>query len=74
MAKQLKADFFLTNDEAARKVALKFHFTTRVKTPDSSKVNRDLGFKLMVSVEEGIKRTVEWFKRFYGKSGDALVC
>ena len=49
-------------------------FTTRVKTPDSSKAKRDLGFKLAVPVEEGIKRTVEWFKRFYGKSGDALAC
>lgn len=49
-------------------------FTTRVKTPDSSKAKRGLGFKLTVPVEEGIKRTVEWFKRFYGKSGEALVC
>lgn len=41
-------------------------FTTRVKTPDSSKAKRDLGFKLTVSVEEGIRRTVEWFKKLYG--------
>ena len=41
-------------------------FTTRVKTPDSSKAKRDLGFKLTVPVEEGIRRTVEWFKRLYG--------
>jgi dTDP-glucose 4,6-dehydratase len=40
-------------------------FTTRVKTPDSSKAKRDLGFKLNVSVEEGIPRTVEWFKAVY---------
>ncbi|MEM4169417.1 MAG: NAD(P)-dependent oxidoreductase, partial [Thermoproteota archaeon] len=40
-------------------------FTTRIKTPDSSKAKRDLGFKLTVSVEEGIRRTVEWFKKFY---------
>jgi dTDP-glucose 4,6-dehydratase len=49
-------------------------FTTRVKTPDSSKAKRDLDFKLTVPVEEGIQRTVEWFKRFYGKSRDASAC
>jgi len=49
-------------------------FTTRIKTPDSSKAKKDLGFRLTVSVEEGIKRTVEWFKRLYGKSMDTLVC
>jgi dTDP-glucose 4,6-dehydratase len=38
-------------------------FTTRVKTPDSSKARRDLGFKLTVPVEEGILRTVTWFRR-----------
>jgi len=42
-------------------------FTTRVKTPDSTKAKRDLGFKLTVSVEEGIKRTVEWFEKLCGK-------
>jgi dTDP-glucose 4,6-dehydratase len=41
-------------------------FTTRIKTPDSSKAKRDLGFKLTVSAEEGIPRTVEWFKKLYG--------
>jgi dTDP-glucose 4,6-dehydratase len=41
-------------------------FTTRVKTPDSSKAKKEIDFKLMVSVEEGIRRTVEWFKNFYG--------
>jgi len=43
-------------------------FTTRVKTPDSSKAKRDLGFKLTVPVEEGISRTVDWFKRLYTRS------
>jgi dTDP-glucose 4,6-dehydratase len=37
-------------------------FTTRIKTPDSTKAKRDLNFKLTVQVEEGIRRTVEWFK------------
>ena len=42
-------------------------FTTRIKTPDSSKAKRDLDFKLTVPVDEGVQRTVEWFKKFYGK-------
>ena len=41
-------------------------FTTRIKTPDSSKAKRDLDLKLTVPVEEGIRRTVEWFKQLYG--------
>jgi dTDP-glucose 4,6-dehydratase len=40
-------------------------FTTKIKTPDSSKAKRDLGFKLTVPPEEGIQRTVDWFKRLY---------
>jgi dTDP-glucose 4,6-dehydratase len=40
-------------------------FTTKIKTPDSSKAKRDLKFELTISVEEGIKRTVEWFKKLY---------
>ena len=41
-------------------------FTTRVKTPDSSKAKRDLGFKITIEPEEGIPRTIEWFKKTYG--------
>jgi dTDP-glucose 4,6-dehydratase len=41
-------------------------FTTKIKTPDSSKAKSDLGFKLTVPVEEGIRRTVDWFKQLYG--------
>jgi dTDP-glucose 4,6-dehydratase len=40
-------------------------FTTRIKTPDSSKAKRDLDFKLTVPLEKGIQRTVEWFKSLY---------
>jgi dTDP-glucose 4,6-dehydratase len=40
-------------------------FTTKIKTPDSSKAKRDLDFKLTVSAEEGIRRTVEWFRKLY---------
>jgi len=42
-------------------------FTTKIKTPDSSKAKRDLDFRLTIPIEEGIMRTVEWFKRLYGK-------
>ncbi|MCJ7762150.1 NAD(P)-dependent oxidoreductase, partial [Candidatus Bathyarchaeota archaeon] len=42
-------------------------FTTKIKTPDASKAKRDLGFKLTISAEEGMHRTVEWFKKLYGK-------
>ena len=41
-------------------------FTTRVKTPDSSKAKRDLGFKLTVPIEEGMRRTIDWFRKIYG--------
>ena len=41
-------------------------FTTRIKTPDSTKAKRDLNFKLTVPLEEGIPRTIEWFKKVYG--------
>ncbi len=42
-------------------------FTTRVKTPDSAKAKRDLDFALTVPVEEGVRRTLEWFKHLYAK-------
>jgi dTDP-glucose 4,6-dehydratase len=42
-------------------------FTTRMKTPESSKARRDIGFRLTISVEEGMKKTVEWFKKVYVK-------
>lgn len=40
-------------------------FTTKIKTPDSSKAKRDLDFKLTVQVEEGLQKTAEWFKKLY---------
>ena len=40
-------------------------FTTRIKTPDSTKAKRDLNFELTISAEEGMRRTVEWFKKVY---------
>jgi dTDP-glucose 4,6-dehydratase len=42
-------------------------FTTKIKTPDASKAKRDLDFRLNVPVEEGIRRTVDWFSQLYGK-------
>jgi len=42
-------------------------FTTRVKTPDSSKAKTEIGFKLTVPLEEGMRKTVDWFKKMHGK-------
>lgn len=39
-------------------------FTTKVKTPDSSKAKRDLGFKPDTPIEKGMQRTVEWLKSY----------
>ena len=42
-------------------------YTTKIKTPDSSKAKRDLHFELKVPVEEGLRRTVRWFNEIYTK-------
>ena len=42
-------------------------FTTKIKTPDASKAKNDLKFRLTVMPDEGIIRTVEWFKKLYLK-------
>jgi dTDP-glucose 4,6-dehydratase len=47
-------------------------FTTRVKTPDSSKAKRDLDLKLTMPVEDGMKKTVDWFAKLYGKESVPL--
>lgn len=39
--------------------------TTKDKVVDSSKAVRDLGLKATVSLEEGIRRTVEWMRQVY---------
>ena len=36
-------------------------FTTKIKTPDSRKAKRDLGFECKTNMRDGIKRTVNWF-------------
>ncbi|WP_409199487.1 NAD-dependent epimerase/dehydratase family protein [Methanobrevibacter sp. DSM 116169] len=40
-------------------------FTTKVKTIDFSKAIRDLKHDPKVSPEEGIKKTVEWMRKYY---------
>jgi len=44
-------------------------FTTKVKRVDCSKAMRDLGHDPKVPPEEGIRRTVEWMKQYYGIGG-----
>jgi dTDP-glucose 4,6-dehydratase len=41
-------------------------FTTKIKTPDALKAKKDLNFKLTISAEEGIRKTVAWLKQLYG--------
>lgn len=40
-------------------------FTTRIKLPSIDKTIKDLGYQPLVSLKEGIPRTVEWMKRTY---------
>ena len=35
---------------------------TRRRVPDVSKAERILGFRAQVPLEEGLKKTIEWFK------------
>jgi dTDP-glucose 4,6-dehydratase len=41
-------------------------FTTQLKTMDFSKAIKDINHDPKIDPEEGIKRTVEWMKGFYG--------
>jgi dTDP-glucose 4,6-dehydratase len=43
-------------------------FTTRVKHMDFSKARRDLRHDPVVSLEEGIPKTIEWMKKIYGRT------
>ena len=47
-------------------------FTTKIKTPDASKARKDLSFKLTIPPEEGMRRTVEWFKTLYEKQNSRV--
>lgn len=40
-------------------------FTTRFKIADSSKAKKDLDHKITIPLEEGIPKTVQWFKEQY---------
>lgn len=41
--------------------------TTKAKRVDASKAIRDLGLQQTVNLEEGIKRTIDWMRSYYGK-------
>ena len=57
----------LNKDDSMVKYREAEPFTTKVKTPDATKAKKDLDFKSTISAEEGIRITVEWFKKLYGK-------
>ena len=40
-------------------------FTTKEKRIDNAKATRDLGFRITVSLEEGVQRTVDWMRKVY---------
>ncbi|MEN6328245.1 MAG: NAD(P)-dependent oxidoreductase [Syntrophomonas sp.] len=40
-------------------------FTTAVKLPDSSKAIQDLNYDPVISLQEGIPRTIEWMRKYY---------
>jgi dTDP-glucose 4,6-dehydratase len=40
-------------------------FTTMEKRIDNTKASRDLGFRVTVSLEEGVQRTVDWMREVY---------
>ena len=40
-------------------------FTTKLKHLDNSKAVKDLGFKVTVSLEEGVQRTADWMREIY---------
>ena len=40
-------------------------FTTRFKIANSSNAKKDLNHKITVPLEEGIPKTVEWFRSYY---------
>jgi len=42
--------------------------TTKSKKVDISKAVKDLDHKLTVSLEDGVKKTIDWMKEYYGKN------
>ena len=41
-------------------------FTTRTKKVDCTKAIRDIGLRSTVALEDGVRNTVEWMRRYYG--------
>jgi len=41
--------------------------TTKSKKVDISKAVKHLDHKLTVSLEEGVKKTIDWMREYYGK-------
>jgi dTDP-glucose 4,6-dehydratase len=48
-------------------------FTTKEKRIDNRKAVRDLDFHATVSLEEGIRRTVDWMRTVYQMGGSVVV-
>ncbi|MDF1539367.1 MAG: NAD(P)-dependent oxidoreductase [Candidatus Thorarchaeota archaeon] len=44
-------------------------FTTRFKIADSSKAKKEINHRITVPLDEGIERTVEWFRKAYRVEG-----
>lgn len=56
---------FLGKDDSLVSYEESESFTTRYKMADSSKAQRDLEHKITVSLDEGLRQTVVWFKEQY---------
>jgi dTDP-glucose 4,6-dehydratase len=54
------------DDSIVKYVDVESH-NTRDKNGDGSKSRRDLGHEATVNLEEGIRRTIEWQRKVYGK-------
>ena len=48
-------------------------FTTKEKRIDNTKAVRDLDFKITVSLEEGVHRTVAWMREVYKRDASIVV-
>ena len=48
-------------------------FTTKLKHLDNSKAVKDLGFKVTVSLEEGVQRTAEWMRDVYQVNDNVVI-
>jgi len=48
-------------------------FTTKEKQIDNSKASRDLGFQVTVSLQEGVRKTVNWMRQVYKPGSPELI-